>query len=104
MEQQWERLRKKLLGVTELSKCYYDPPASIRMTYPCIIFNLSSNHVRYADNGTYKSRLRWNVTIVDPVSTNGEKYIALMTSLPYCTFDRHYVTDNLHHYTFVIYY
>lgn len=104
MEQRWEKLRKILMETTGLSKCYYDPPASIRMEYPCILFQLSSNYVLHADNMAYKSRFRWSVTIVDPVSTNGENYIAEMLALPYCAFDRHYATDNLHHYVFDIYY
>lgn len=104
MEQRWQILRELLMEKTDIDYCYYDPPASIRMTYPCVIFHLSDQDVIYADNQAYLSRLRWDVTIVDPVSTNGEIYIMEMIQLPMCRFGRHYVADNLHHYTFSLYY
>lgn len=104
MEQRWQILREILMEETGISYCYYDPPATIRMYYPCIIFHLSDQDSKYADNMAYLRNLRWDVTVVDPVSTNGEIYVGELTSLPHCRFGRHYVADNLHHYTFSIYY
>lgn len=104
MAQRSDSLRELLMKITGIKYCYINPPSSIRMSYPCIIIHLSDQDRKFADNQRYWNWLRWSITIVDPESINGESYIEQLTSLSYCSFDRLYIADNLHHYVFSIYY
>lgn len=81
---------------------YFQPPATVRMQYPAIVYRLSNYDVRYADNRGYKRKAAYTVTVVD---RNPDSEIpGAFDDWPLCSFDRHYTADNLHHYTFRIYY
>ena len=72
------------------------------MQYSCIIYHRDDIHFRYADNIPYRYAKRYMVTVIDrdPDSAIPDS-IAL---LPYCSFDRSYVADNLNHDVFILYY
>lgn len=82
-------------------KCYFQPPESVRLKYPCIVYDLDMIEGRYADDIRYVNKRRYSVTVIDP---NPDSEIPdRITTLPYCRFSRHYTADNLHHYVFQIY-
>ena len=56
----------------------------------------------YANNAAYMRSYRYEVTVID--GDPDCEYIEAVLSLPMCTFDRHFVSDNLHHNTFTLYY
>jgi len=82
--------------------CYYQPPETIKMEYPCIIYSWSGDTVRYANNGRYLAKKKYTVTVVD-YNPDSELPNAL-AKLPLCSFDRHYTADNLHHFVYTLYY
>lgn len=92
-------LLEKILGSRNV---YFQPPESLTMKYPCIVYNLSYYENRYADDIPYISRKRYLVTLIhkDPDNTIKDE----LAKLPLCSFDRFYVSDSLNHYSFVIYY
>ena len=81
---------------------YFQPPPTLQMLYPCIVYNLDDMDTIFADNYPYKVEKRYSLTIIDkdPDSNVPDK-IALLQK---CIFDRHFVTDNLNHNIFVIYF
>ena len=81
---------------------YFQPPATVRMLYPAIVYSLSNKNVRYADNRWYNHRNSYTVTVIDrnPDSKIPDEF----ADWELASFDRHYTADNLHHYTFRIYY
>jgi hypothetical protein len=81
---------------------YFQPPPTVEMKYPCIVYNLDNMDTRFADNYPYKLEKRYVLTIIDkdPDSLIPDR-IALLQK---CTFDRHFVTDNLNHNIFTIYF
>lgn len=81
---------------------YYQPPANVSMQYPCIIYSLNQIGSKYADDFAYNQRKAYIVTVVDrdPDSEIPDK----VGALPLCSFDRHYVVDNLHHYAYKLYF
>lgn len=83
-------------------RCYFEPPASIQLHYPCIVYNYSNDLDRFADNARYKHDKRYTVTIIDsdPDSVIPDR----MRELRYCSFDRHYSADGLSHFVFTLYY
>lgn len=74
---------------------YFQPPPTVKMQYPCIIYNRDRINIEYADNKSYKNKRRYQVTVIDqdPDSIIHEK----IGALPMCAYDRFYTADNLNH-------
>lgn len=81
---------------------YFQPPSNIQLTYPCIIYARNYANTQFGDNIPYKIVKRYQITIIDrdPDSVLPDK----ISALPMCLFDRYFVTDNLNHYTYNLYY
>lgn len=80
---------------------YFQAPPSNRMAYPCIVYSLSKVAVRHADNAPYTADIAYTVTVItkDPDSLLPGKF----NSLQKCSFDRHFTSDNLHHYVYTLF-
>ena len=89
---------EELLGSGEV---YYNPPASVHMTYPAIVFSRSKIDNTFANNKVYGQAYGYEVTTIteDP----DDPIIDKVSKLDMCSFDRHFVSDNLHHNTFTLY-
>jgi hypothetical protein len=81
---------------------YFQPPSTIKMRYPAIVFSLSNIDVKHADDTRYLNHKRYELTYIDsdPDNENVEKIL----TLPLCSFDRFYTSNNLNHYVFTIYF
>lgn len=80
---------------------YFQPPESLKLTYPCIVYELDRFDTAYANNLPYVTRERFSATVID---RDPESAIARqMTALPQCRHEQHFVSDNLHHDVFTIY-
>lgn len=90
---------KRIPGV---KKVYFQPPESIKLEYPCIIYNWSVANSDFANNFTYGFKRGYTVTIID--SNPDSKIPDEVIKFPLCRFDRHFVSNNLHHFVFRIYY
>ncbi|MBP5461542.1 MAG: hypothetical protein J6Y20_05390 [Lachnospiraceae bacterium] len=80
---------------------YFQPPSSIRMSYPAIVYERSKILNRFAGNGKYTSNRVYDAVLI--TNSPDSEFIEPILSLPYCSYDRHYVADNLHHDAFTIY-
>ena len=87
------------LGSTNV---YFQPPESVKMSYPAIVYNLNDIITRFADNEFYTSNRRYTVILIDPDPDS--EVIEKLASLPLCQYSRHYTADNLNHEVFEIYY
>lgn len=94
-----QTMLEKLLGSRNV---YFQPPESIKLKYPAIVYYLNNIRNMHASNTIHKKDMVYTLTYIDkdPDSENVEK----ISSLPYCEFDRFYTSDNLNHYIFTIYY
>lgn len=81
---------------------YFQPPASVRIKYPAIIYKLNNIDQRFADDRTYNKDRSYMLTLVhnDPDNEIVDK---LVWAFPKIRFDRAYVSDNLYHYVYVLY-
>lgn len=83
------------------SNVYFQPPASVRMKYPAIVYSRSDIDNTHANNSVYKQDDAYEVTVIDP---DPEGTIARKVSiLTKCSFNRQYIADNLYHDVFTIY-
>ena len=75
---------------------YHQPPESIKLKYPCIIYELNRIDQVYADNITYLKNKSYVITIIhkDADSTLPDDILDYFEGI---SFDRPYKADNLYH-------
>lgn len=80
---------------------YFQPPPTVKMKYPAIVYSLDRIENTHADNLVYKQDKLYMITLIvyDPDS----EIIDQISKLPNCKFVRHFKVDNLNHYNFVLY-
>lgn len=84
----------------ETPHVYYQPPETVKMSYPCFVYNLDDNDSMYANNVPYLNRDVYNVTYI---TRSPEPVLAeSMRTMPKTKFIRHFTSDNLHHFVFTI--
>lgn len=95
-------LHSLLKELLETENVYFQPPASIKMVYPCLVYARNSGDGRFANDALYVNKTRYEVTVIDkdPDSPLVDK----LANLPMCIFNRHFTADNLNHDTFYLYY
>lgn len=93
-------LHETLCDVLGSRNVYFQPPESIKMKYPAIVYSRSDISPTYADDTTYLTSKEYLITVIDkdPDSEIPDK----LSKLPLCRFDRHYTADNLNHDVFTI--
>ena len=97
------QLHEKLLALFGSNRVYYQPPPTIKMAYPAIVYNFDGIYENPANDKRYITENRYIVTFIhkDPdVSYSEEMYAAF----PMCSFDRRFVSDNLYHDVYTLYY
>ena len=81
---------------------YFQPPSSIKMSYPAIVYVRKDVTSWRANDQIYRQLPEYEVTLID--SDPDSVFIEKLLQLPYCRFDRHFTSDNLNHDVFSINY
>lgn len=81
--------------------CYFEPPANLKLKYPCIIYERNNNYTQRADNKPYIITTRYQLTVID--KDPDSEIVPKIEELEKCTFDRHFDSDHLSHDVFTIY-
>jgi len=94
-----QTLLEELLGSRNV---YFQPPESVKMKYPAIVYGLDNIENSFADDVVYSSKKKYLVTVIDddPDSLIVDKVAAL----PTCRFNRNFQSDNLNHNVFILYF
>lgn len=94
-----QSLLEEILGSKNV---YFQPPESVKLKYPCIIYSLADIYTRNADDRHYSMQKVYNITVIsrDPDNT----IAASILNLSRTRFDRRYVADNLYHDILTLYY
>lgn len=89
-------------NILESRNVYFQPPESVKLNYPAIVYGLDNIENSFADDGVYLSKKKYLVTVIDedPDSPIVDK----VAVLPTCRFNRHFKSDNLNHYVFILYF
>lgn len=95
-------LHKVLCDLLGSRNVYYQPPESIKMEYPAIRYSKSDIGSRFADNAAYSLLYRYELIVIDRRPDN--PVITELLKLPYCSYDRPYISDNLCHDVLTIYF
>ena len=93
-----ERLTAIMEECGEEPRLYFQPPESVKIEYPCVIYQLRTMTSDYADNLPYRTGIGYDVTYISRSPTS--KVPARMAKEPMFGFDRYYKADNLNHYAY----
>lgn len=96
-------LHEELCEVLESRNVYFQPPASMKMQYDAIRYELGGKDVKRANNKIYQSMNKYEGIVItrDPDTTIPDK---LLARFEMCSIGRTYTADNLNHYPFTLYY
>lgn len=72
------------------------------MNYPAIEYSIDGIDKEYANGGVYLYHKKYSAIVID--DDPDTEIVDKMCNLPFCRFIRPYVSDNLNHYVFEIYY
>lgn len=97
-----ESLHEMLKEMLGSSNVYYQPPESEKMEYPAIRYSKSNIESRYANDTKYSLIDRYELIVIS--KRPDHPVIKKLLMLPYCSYDRHYVSDNLNHDVLILYY
>lgn len=92
-------LLSRILGTNQV---YFQPPPTVNMEYPCIVYRRDYEKAEHADDRPYARRKRYQVVVID---TDPDSIIPdQIAELPLCSFDRFYTADNLNHDVFKLFF
>lgn len=93
MENSRLSLHQALTSITP--NVYYQPPETLKMKYPCIVYALEAMPTKFADNGKYKVNRKYGLVVLDrdPESPIIERVL----ELPMTSMGRPYSADNIWH-------
>lgn len=96
------QLQNLLMSILGSNNVYFQPPASVRLQYPCIVYTRKNIDQIKADNIDYVRHTQYTVTLIgqNPESDIVDKIL----DIPYCRYDRFFTSDGLNHDVFSLYY
>lgn len=96
------KLHELLCEALGSRQVYFQPPETIKMKYPAIVYSRNNISNRHANDDVYMQSPSYSITVID--KNPDSDIVDKVSLLPRCRFDRHYTSDNLNHDTFTIYY
>lgn len=90
---------EKLLGSRNV---YFQPPESIQLKYPAIVYSRKKIKNKHAGNTVYQQLFSYELIVID--KDPDSEIVRKVSMLPTCEHDRHFKSDNLNHDVFTIYY
>lgn len=97
------KLHEEFRDILGSEYVYFNPPESVKMTYPCIRYSLGVPNQYRADGRIYKNTNGYEVTVIDydPESEIPDK---IQDRFPYSRIVQRFRADNLNHTILSIYY
>lgn len=83
-------------------KVYYLPDMNVKLTYPCIVYELSNESYSRSNNKVYVALDYYDVTIIDTDPTTKIRDRLVRYGFSGIRFDRRYLSDNLYHFVYKI--
>ena len=94
-----QNLLESILGSRNV---YYQPPESIKIKYPAIIYSRNNIDNNFADDIVYMQNHTYQIIVID--ANPDSKIVNKISKLPMCRYNRHYTSDNLNHDVFILNY
>ena len=94
-----QNLLESILGSRNV---YYQPPESIKIKYPAIIYSRNDVDNSFADDIVYMQNHTYQIIVID--ANPDSEIVNKISKLPMCRYNRHYTSDNLNHDVFILNY
>lgn len=89
--------------LTQICKnAYFQPPESVKLKYPCIVYEKADEQNLYADNLKYSGMTLYDITVID--KDPDSKIPNCVSGLKYCSFSRKFTSENLNHFVYRLYF
>lgn len=95
-------LQSLLESVLGSRNVYFQPPASVRLNYPAIVYKRSNIRNTFAENNVYKQSYFYEVTVID--YDPDSEIVRKVSKLPRMRHDKSFASEGLNHDVFTIYY
>lgn len=95
-------LQSKLEELLGSRNVYYQPPESYKMEYPAIRYSKKDIDTRYANDAKYSIMNCYEVIVI--AKRPDHEVIGKILELPYTSYDRSYISDNLNHDVITLYF
>lgn len=82
---------------------YFQPPANVKIKYPCFIYHRNAADEKHADNRRYAFKQRYQVTYITKDPDDDIPRLVGET-FEQCRYGSDYTSDNLYHSNFDIYF
>ena len=93
-------LHEELCVILGSREVYFQPPPTVSMRYPAIVYSRMRIDNANANNIVYKQDDFYQLTVIDPDPDS--QVVRDISKLPTCKYDRHYKKDGLNHDTFTL--
>ena len=96
------RLELQMLLETTLgsTNVYYQPPSTLTMKYPAIVYSRDNITTDFANGNVYTMVRSYELIVID--KDPDSSIIGRVAQLPTCRFNRNFTADNLNHDVFII--
>ena len=96
-------LHEELCEVLGSRNVYFQPPASVRLKYPCIVYSKTGADIIYADDKAYNMTDEYTL---QAISSDPDNDLArrLVFHFKMIRETRRFVVDNLYHDNLILYY
>lgn len=95
-------LHEILCKILNSRNVYFQPPESIKMSYPAIVYSRNGIDNKHGDNLVYIQVYSYTVIFIS--KNPDDECVRKIANLPKCRHLRNYKADNLNHDVFLIYY
>lgn len=95
-------LHETLVGILGSNNVYYQPPESIKLVYPCIIYKRVGIDADFANGQKYGYKTKYQVTCVD--KNPDSAWVFGVFNLPMCSYLTRFTKDGLNQDLFQIYF
>lgn len=102
MDENRIKLQALLEEVLGSKQVYFQPPSSIRMKYPAIVYSRGNIENLSANDSVYIQRHSYTITVMD--YDPDSEIVKKISMIPGIRFGNHFTSENLNHDVFTITY
>lgn len=95
-------LHTKLTAILGTNNVYFQPPESLKMNYPAIVYERADIKANHAGGIVYARGVKYRVTVIDTDPTS--RIVEKISLFPTAKYQRNYKAEGLNHDVFMITY
>lgn len=92
-------LHNKLVSILGTNNVYYQPPENLKMTYPCIRYNLTKVNAVKASDSVHILHPRYEIMLISTKNMDSLS-VRILCEIPQTIMERVYISDGMYHYVY----